>query len=737
MTTEGRQQATLMSSAPLLSKVFSGWLMLVAISIALTSLPSSAAVTFEKEIKIANGALFFDGEKVASGTSDRPGYDYYFGNRISPHGDCIKEYKGFVFMTWYRGGEADRHVMLSRYNPNTGVTKTIEFPHRHTGYLNQPHIGESHNTIAVGIAPKDGTIHMLYDMHAYSENKPSSGAFANDYFRYSYSVKDAATVPDDQFTLDLFVNSNSGDYKHLGLRNDVDYRSLTYPNFFTNKEGDLFVWIREGGNNNGAYKFARYDGNSWTKFTQFNILDAKRRGLDYNWGLYGDIKFENGKMRIGFSRRSTLTNDKYELNNGHYYAYTDDPLGASQWKDHAGKGFSLPLIDPETIKISEPGDELGVSGENSVYMNVGSDWTVTENEDVHFVTHVKTADRSRTVKVHTYKKSGDTRFKTATNFPGGNLYTYKNDVYLIGLNAGRVFVDKTPGGENSWTRLYQAPSDSRKYRHGVVHISKGKLYYFLMEQKTGSAQPIYLQVIDLGFDLPPEAPVLADPKDQAPEGFEFAVYSAETLTVTRPVDVAFGRDGEFIYRTNIRSDVLCTTAICSKDPAPGLRKACHIREARTSYGERFIAIPGELQAEHYDYGGNQVSYFDSSPELNKGAEISGFRADEGVDITLGNGGNVIAWTGDGEWVEYTVYVHQAGNYSAGVIASSMNGGEMAISLNGAEPVANLAIKTTGAEDNYQSNTAQLRLPAGEQRLRFTFSKGGFNFDKVIFTGGNQ
>lgn len=735
MMTEDRLQARRMLGAPLLSKAFSGWLMLVAVAIALTSLPSFAAVTFEKEVKIANGALFFDGEKVASGTPDRPGYDYYFGNRISPHGDCIKEYKGFVFMTWYRGGEADRHVMLSRYNPNTGVTKTIEFPHRHTGYLNQPHIGESHNTIAVGIAPKDGTIHMLYDMHAYSENKPSSGAFANDYFRYSYSVKDAATVPDDQFTLDLFVNSNSGDYKHLGLRNDVDYRSLTYPNFFTNKEGDLFVWIREGGNNNGAYKFARYDGNSWTKFTQFNILDAKRRGLDYNWGLYGDIKFENGKMRIGFSRRSSNNNDKYVYNNGHYYAYTDDPLGKSQWKDHLGNGFSLPLINPESIKISEPGDELGVSGANSVYMSAGSDWTVTANEDVHFVTNVKTADRKRTVKVHTYKKAGDRQFKTATNFPGGNLYTYENDVYLIGLAAGRVFVDRTPGGENNWTRLYQGPNDGRKFRHGVVHISNGKLYYFLMENKSGSAQPIYLQIIDLGFDPQPEPP--ADPADQAPEGFEFAVYSPQVLNVDRPVDIAFGRDGEFIYRTNVREDVECKASLCTKDPAPGQLKACHIREAKTSFNERPIAIPGELQAEYYDYGGNNVSYFDSSPELNKGADIAGFRVDEGVDITQGNNSHVIGWTGDDEWVEYTVYVHQAGLYNADFIASSVSDGEIAISLNGAAPTANITISATGNEDQYQANRVQLRLPAGEQRLRFTFTKGGFNFDKVVFTGGNQ
>ena len=133
-----------------------------------------AQVMLENEIKITDLGLHFDGAKVpssATNTGENAAYDYFFGRNISAHGDCIKTYTDtngnkYVFMTWYRGGKGDRHVMLTRYNTNTGTSATIEFPHRHTGFQNKWWIGESHNTIGIGVSPLDGTIHLLYDMHA-------------------------------------------------------------------------------------------------------------------------------------------------------------------------------------------------------------------------------------------------------------------------------------------------------------------------------------------------------------------------------------------------------------------------------------------------------------------------------------------------------------------------------------------------------------------------------------------
>ena len=87
-------------------------------------------------------------------------------------------------MTWYRGGKQDRHVMLTRYNTTTGISVTIEFPHRHTGYQNRWWVGETHNTISLGLSPKNESIHMVFDQHSLSSTNPLDGSAANDYFKY-------------------------------------------------------------------------------------------------------------------------------------------------------------------------------------------------------------------------------------------------------------------------------------------------------------------------------------------------------------------------------------------------------------------------------------------------------------------------------------------------------------------------------------------------------------------------
>lgn len=596
--------------------------------VCLTLLASSftwSQVTFEREVFISERGLFFDGVDVGANTNvpnNGPAYDYAFGNRITPHGDCIKEFQGYVFMTWYRGGKNDRHVMLSRYNPNTGAVRTIEFPHRHNGFQNVPHIGESHNTIAVGISPLDGTIHLLYDMHSYSEDRPANGSLANDYFRYSYSVKNAATVPDSQFNLSQFVNDSDGDYKHLQMRPGTDYRSLTYPNFFLNTRGELFMWIREGGHTNGAYKFCKYDGNQWSDFTSFNVLNASRNnGVNHNWGLYGDIKFESGKMRIGFARRSGNRNDRFQVNNGFYYGYSDDPNGLNQWKDHNDRPFTLPLFDSERIKASEPSDVLGLSAPNSVVMTSGSNWTVTDNGDIHSVTAVGTG-RAKTA-VHTYKKAGETVFQTATDFPGGDLYTYKNDVYLIGLGGGRIFVEKAVGGTNNWERIYQS-TGTRRFRHGNVYISQeGKLYFYLMERLSGSSQPLYLQILDLGLSQTPDNQLptvnITSPQNNA----VFSVGEEITISATASdTDGSIDRVNFIVNDNFYRSDA---SAPYSQTFAP---------ETAGTYRFRARAIDNDLGVAEAFVTVTVVETQNQLPEVQLTSPLDGAVFSVGEEITL-------------------------------------------------------------------------------------------------------
>lgn len=503
----------------------------------LSSLSAIGQVQLLSETKITDIALHFDGSKISgttssNSTSSTP-YDYKFGPQISAHGDCVATYKHYVFMTWYKGGKGVRNMMLTRYNTQTGTMATIEFPHRHTGYRNQWWIGESHNTIGIGVSPLDGTIHLLFDMHAYGTNRPSDGSLSQDYFRYSYSKKNAADVADTDFTLSQFVEDNPGDYTHLSLNGTVNYSAFsefTYPKFFKNNRGDLFFSMRKGSSSNGGYHFAKYDANtsSWSNFIKVADRNAKNYGQAYNWGMYGRFQYVGNKIRIGFQRRLGNTSDKYLYQNGFYYAYSDDQSGQTSWKNHKGESFSTPLRDADKILVSEPGDLVQTTQKDKVYMVGGFDWTVTDRGDVHIIGKVKDNQYNVTKNVHTYKPAGATEFITTTDFSGAStLYTYGNNIYIIGLNsAGRVFIEKSEGGTNNFQKIYEATSGTQ-FRHGVAYISNGKLYYYLMERtSTGDQRPLYLQIIDLDIDQQPFRISLTSP------------FNGETYVVGQTIQIS-------------------------------------------------------------------------------------------------------------------------------------------------------------------------------------------------------
>lgn len=459
---------------------------------------SQAKTGLLTQVKITDQAMFFNGNKVSvKHTENNPnGYDYIFGNALSPHGDCIKVYKHFVFMTWYRGGVENRHVMLSRLNTKTGILKTIEFPHRHTGFKGKWWLGESHNTIAVGISPKNDTIHLLYDMHR-NGNVPS---FSDDYLRYSYSIDGAATVADEQFTLKQFVNSEAGHYKHLefaGIDDIETTRLLTYPAFFTGDQGDLFMKMRFGYSANGKMLFGRYDGKQWHGYHEFNQMQASEHGSEHNWGLYGDFKYTGGKFRIGFQRRSKNKADKFMYQNGIYYAYSDDPTGATTWKTAHGADLALPVYQADLIKIAEPGDWVKTTKKDKAFISHGFDFTVTDAGDEHFVSQIRDQEFNVTKNLHTYRKVGDKDFTTVEYQGGNQLYTSGDNVYVIGLIDGRVNIVKTTGGESNFKQIYQHQTGPI-FDKGVVNVADGKVYYYLKQAEgTGDKRALYLQVFDL------------------------------------------------------------------------------------------------------------------------------------------------------------------------------------------------------------------------------------------------
>lgn len=481
-----------------LSLKLSALLFMLVLLTAVFSAKSQAKIGFVSQTKITDAAMFFNGNKVPRNHTENNAnaYDFVYGNALSPHGDCIKVYKHFVFMTWYRGGKEHRHVMLTRYNTKTGQIKTIGFPHRHTGFKGKWWIGETHNTISVGISPNNDTIHLLYDMH----RNGNEAMFAKDYLRYSYSIAGAATIADDKFDISLFVNSKAGHYKHLafpGIDDVTTTKLLTYPAFFSGDNGDLFMKMRYGYSANGKMLFARYDGQQWHGYFNFNQMNATEAGSKFNWGLYGDFKYTGGKFRIAFQRRSKNNNDKYIYQDGIYYAYSNDPTGVTDWKSAGGKTLNLPVTEPEFLKIAEPGDWVKTTKQNQVHISHGFDFVVTDAGDEHFISQIKDKEFNITKNLHTFRKVSDKTYTTVENDIGGQLYTSNNNVYLIGLNNGRVKIARAEGDEGKFISIYQH-EQGPKFDKGVLYVANGKVYYYLKQADgQGDKRSLYLQVFDL------------------------------------------------------------------------------------------------------------------------------------------------------------------------------------------------------------------------------------------------
>lgn len=145
-----------------------------------------------------------------------------------------------------------------------------------------------------------------------------------------------------------------------------------------------------------------------------------------------------------------------------------------------------------------------------------------------------------------------------------------------------------------------------------------------------------------------------------------------------------------------------------------------------------FAIPGTVEAENYDIGGNGNAYSDSDDNNEGDAK---YRTDEGVDIVKGGTGNAVGYTTSSEWLEYTIDVKKTSKYD--VLASASNGsGDIAIDLYiDDQKVASLSGSQTGNNswDNYEDLTATTsEIKSGKHILKVKFGSNNNNLDYIKF-----
>ncbi|MCW3804938.1 carbohydrate-binding protein [Plebeiibacterium marinum] len=142
-----------------------------------------------------------------------------------------------------------------------------------------------------------------------------------------------------------------------------------------------------------------------------------------------------------------------------------------------------------------------------------------------------------------------------------------------------------------------------------------------------------------------------------------------------------------------------------------------------------IAIPGTVQIENYDKGGEGVAYHDADVSNRTGE----YRLD-GVDIeACDEGGYNIDWSVTGEWLEYTVDVSTSGTYEMTARVASPVGGSFHIEMDGTDISGIQTVPNTGGWQAWQNVTVNVNLSAGQHIMRFYIDSQEFNTNYISFS----
>lgn len=145
------------------------------------------------------------------------------------------------------------------------------------------------------------------------------------------------------------------------------------------------------------------------------------------------------------------------------------------------------------------------------------------------------------------------------------------------------------------------------------------------------------------------------------------------------------------------------------------------------------AVPGLIEAEDFDEGGEGIGYHDADA-VNHGG--SPYRIG-GVDILREAPIQRIGWSNDGEWLNYTVNVPAAGFYRAVLrVSSGQSGGTGRLRFLDGSTTGLIRAPGTGAWNSYVAVTsAPFALTAATQVIRFEFVQSGFDLEGLRFQGG--
>jgi len=144
-------------------------------------------------------------------------------------------------------------------------------------------------------------------------------------------------------------------------------------------------------------------------------------------------------------------------------------------------------------------------------------------------------------------------------------------------------------------------------------------------------------------------------------------------------------------------------------------------------------IPGLIQAEDYNEGGQSVGYYDTTA----GNSLGKYRNDD-VDIQTcsdpttpaGTPCFYIGNTATGEWLAYDVYTPEAGSFTLTLrVAATSKSRSYTVKLNGDTVIPIVGVPNTGGYQKWtRVTTSSITIPAGTHTLSVHANTSNMNFN---------
>ncbi len=324
-----------------------------------------------------------------------------------------------------------------------------------------------------------------------------------------------------------------------------------------------------------------------------------------------------------------------------------------------------------------------------------------------------------------------------------NQYTWWYIRRCYGLIMEKDFGNKLQVSSNEIGKVskrgYVMSQFARFIRPGAVRVgatAKPEANLFASAYKSAGGDSVIVVLVNRDYQKDKEVTI----KVQGADVQTFHMYTTSETKNAKDEGEVEVKNGEVTIKmqsggNNFKDCIVTLVGIGTPaDPVP-----------REPFGGKAVELPGKIEAENFDVPGTgkgNKTYEDADSDNHactdegKEAECSDYRDGTGVDIYKKATGYVVGHNQEGEWLEYTVNVKEAGDYTVFASAATSNSTSgFSLTLDG-ENLADFALSGTSFDDFALAKT-NVVLPAGEHVLRMTVTGSWFDIDYLYFAKGKD